>query len=53
MPNYKGPINDSGSDEGPEDEAPNSKEAKREADLEVKKPVRKAKKINVRKSYQE
>jgi len=49
MKKYVGPS----PDEGPEDEAPNSQEAKREADLEIKKPVRKARKINVKKSYQE
>jgi hypothetical protein len=49
MKKYVGPN----PDEGPEDEAPNSQEAKREADLEIKKPVRKARKINVKKSYQE
>jgi hypothetical protein len=63
MANYKGPIANSGSNEGPEDETPNSQESKREADLEVKKPVRKAKKIakmadkapqiNIRKAYKD
>jgi hypothetical protein len=43
----------SSQDMGPEDEAPKSKEAKREAGLEIKKPVRKAKKMDVKKSYQE
>ena len=56
MKKYQGPIPDSASNEGPEDEAPDSQEAKKEAKLEVKKPVlrkKPSKEINIRKTYKD